>query len=201
MNVSILAPNSRLSVLAARAEKGPVIADESLFNQLLALERKRTERTADPFVLMILDIAPLNGSAPEQRVTEICTAIREETRDTDLFGWYQRPSALGAIFTALRDAQRPAIESALDAKTRRALSKVLPEPHRDKVQISFHFFPEDTGQAKPDFKSDRKLYRDLDRKERSQALYHILKRTIDVVGSLSALILLSPVVLAIAYLI
>jgi lipopolysaccharide/colanic/teichoic acid biosynthesis glycosyltransferase len=177
------------------------IAEEGLFNQLLALERKRTERTGDPFVLMILDIAQLNGSALSGKMAEICGAIRAETRDIDLFGWYKYSSAIGVIFTALRPAESPAILSALAGKTDRALSSVLEPADVKKVGISFHFFPEDFEPENAPFDSDRKLYPDLSHRDRSRMLYHVIKRSIDIVGSLSGLILFSPLFLIIAVLV
>jgi lipopolysaccharide/colanic/teichoic acid biosynthesis glycosyltransferase len=178
-----------------------LIADEGLFNQLLALERKRTERTGTPFVLMIMDISGLNGSAPAKKLAEICHAIRAETRDIDLSGWYKHSSAIGVIFTALGASERPAIVSALSQKAERALSTALSPADLDKVAISFHFFPEDFDQDKPPFDSDRKLYPDLTRRDRERTPYRILKRTIDIVGSLSGLILFSPVFVVTALLI
>jgi lipopolysaccharide/colanic/teichoic acid biosynthesis glycosyltransferase len=178
-----------------------LIADEALFDQLLALERKRTERTGDPFVLMILDIAELNGSAPARKIAEICNAIEAETRDIDLYGWYRDSLAIGVIFTALRLAERPAILSALAGKTERALSAALEPADVKKVGISFHFFPEDFIPKNPPFDSDHKLYPDLIRRDKSQVLYHVLKRSIDIAGSLSGLILFSPLFLLIAVLI
>ena len=178
-----------------------LIAEEGLFNQLLALERKRTERTGDPFVLMILDIAELNGSAPARKIAEICNAIRAETRDIDLYGWYRYSSAIGVIFTALRPAERSAILSALGGKIDRALSSVLEPADVKKVGISFHFYPEDFDPESPPFDSDRKLYPDLIHRDRSRVPYHFLKRSIDIAGSLSGLILFSPLFLIIAVLI
>ena len=177
------------------------IAEEGLFNQLLALERKRTERTGDPFVLMILDIAGLNGSAPYERMAEICGAIRAETRDIDLLGWYKYSSAIGVIFTALHPAERPEILSALIGKADRALRSALEPADVEKVDISFHFFPEDFTPKDAPFDSDRKLYPDLIQRDRSRMLYHVIKRGIDIVGSLSGLILFSPLFLIIPVLI
>jgi hypothetical protein len=67
------------------------VANEELFNSMLSLERKRTERTGDPFVLMILDISLLNGNALHRKIGETCGAIRAATRDTDVHGWYAFP--------------------------------------------------------------------------------------------------------------
>jgi lipopolysaccharide/colanic/teichoic acid biosynthesis glycosyltransferase len=202
MKVGISPPARPLLDQGCREDQDTLlIAEESLFNQLLALERKRTERTGDPFVLMILEIAALDGSAPARTIADICYAIRAETRDIDLYGWYRYSSAIGVIFTALQHAERSAVLAALTGKTDRALSAVLRPADAKKVGISFHFFPEDFDPKEPPLDSDRKLYPDLIHRDRSRALYHFLKRGIDIAGSLSGLILFSPLFLIIAVLI
>ncbi len=166
-----------------------------MFNRTLTLERRRTERTGDAFVLMILDLASLNGSAPLPRIADICAALRLDSRDTDVYGWYQSPSTIGAIYTALRGAERASVQAALMAKTERALRQVLKPAEFKQVLISFHFFPE------TECKSDQKLYPDLKDRDKSHTPYRVLKRTIDIAGSLFGLILLSPVFLVVAALI
>jgi exopolysaccharide biosynthesis polyprenyl glycosylphosphotransferase len=168
------------------------IADEKLFNYLLSLERKRTERTGDPFVLMLLDVTGLHGSALAHKSPEICAAIRLETRDTDSCGWYKFGSAIGVIFTHLRKSERSAIQCALTTKTDRALATVLGLQDLEKVNVSFHFFPEIVDVAKPTFKSDEKLYPDLSQKEKARSLNNLAKRILDIVGSLLFLFLFSP---------
>ncbi|MBZ5499097.1 MAG: sugar transferase [Acidobacteriia bacterium] len=147
---------------------------------------------------MILDLTTLNGSAPPPRISEICAAIRAETRDTDLYGWYKFSSAIGVIFTTLRTADRATIQSALAGKTDRALHEVLPPAEVRKVAISFHFFPEEIDKNTPAFKSDEKLYPDLRDQKRSRVAFHFFKRTIDILGSLVALIIFSPLFLVIS---
>jgi lipopolysaccharide/colanic/teichoic acid biosynthesis glycosyltransferase len=177
------------------------IPDEGLFNRQLCLERKRSERTSDPFVLMILDIARLNGSAPPPKIAEVCAALRAETRDTDLCGWYQFPSAIGTIFTALRGADRLSIESSLSGKVGRVLQAVLSPAELQKVAISFHFFPEEIDRGKPSLKSDDSLYPDVKNGNGKSRLHQVLKRALDVVGSIGGLIIFAPVFLLISLLI
>ena len=174
---------------------------EELFNQLLTLERKRSERTGDPFVLMILDVTRLNGSAPPERIGHISSAIRVHTRDTDVLGWYKYPSAVGTLFTTLRNAERHAVESALALKTDKALRSVLEADEMKQVDISFHFYPEEIDTDKPSYKSDERLYPDVKRHDRSHPVSSALKRSMDVAGSLFALLLFSPLFLVISVLI
>lgn len=174
------------------------ISDEELFHRQLQLERRRSERTGDLFVLMILDTVNLNGSVTFTRLAEICAALRAGTRVTDLFGWYKYPSAIGIIFTALEGASRSAIESALSVKIHETLGAVMNPAEVKGVHISFHFFPEVIDQGKPSLKSEKELYPDVKKSNRSRPVYNIVKRFIDVTVSLTGLILFAPLLLIIA---
>lgn len=174
------------------------ISDEDLFHHQLQLERRRSERTGDPFVLMILDTINLDGSVTFTRLAEICAALQAETRVTDLYGWYKYPSAIGVIFTALEGASRSSIESALSAKTYGALDKVMSPAEMKNVHISFHFFPEVIDQGIPSLKSEKELYPDVKKSSQSRTVYNIAKRFIDVAVSLTGLLLFAPLLLAIA---
>lgn len=176
------------------------ILDMQLFNRMLYLERKRSQRTGNPFVLLIADISKLVGRrAPGGE--EICAALQSETRDTDLCGWYRESTAVGVIFTALQEMDRDSVRAAILAKMRRALSKIMSSALVDRIDISLHFFPEEADSAKPQLKSDERLYPDLINRDASTALYHGTKRAIDVTVSLALLILLSPLLALIAILI
>ena len=202
MNSELVAPPRTLSKSGAFPEKAyPIIAGEGRFQHLLALERKRTERTGTPFVLAILDISRLHESDPSRIVSEICATIHPVTRDTDLYGWYQYPSSLGLIFTPLRVTDQSAVQSALARKTYRALCKALRPADANKVSISCHFFPETAQGSRSAFPSDEKLYRDLMRSEPSRSFPTYPKRAADIVGALAGLILLSPLLPVIAMLI
>jgi lipopolysaccharide/colanic/teichoic acid biosynthesis glycosyltransferase len=149
------------------------IFSQDLFATLLLLERKRSERSAHPFGLALLEIGRNEETSP------LYQSIRSQLRETDVAGWYDEHS-LGIIFTALNGTPIPLIRSALNSKIR--------EMVEDKVQFRLYIFPEDIN---------RELYPDLF-KSNPKASFHIMKRVIDIAGSLTALICLSPLFLAIA---
>jgi hypothetical protein len=103
------------------------ILDERAFNRMLCLERRRSERSGNPFALLLVDI---DGIAQDDKtkVSQIYNALQSETRDTDLSGWYCAPGKIGIIFTAIQNLDQNVIESTLCTKMKRALSSVL-EPH------------------------------------------------------------------------
>ena len=75
---------------------------EAAFRQMIAVERKRTERSKAPFLLMLLETDLAEGSREGAATLESVTRVLLSTsRDTDLVGWYKDKVVLGAIFTGL----------------------------------------------------------------------------------------------------
>ncbi len=191
-----------LGISAEAAEQSEGFEAEAVFNRLLALERKRSERTGDPFVLMVVNMERLLRMRGVGQISHICDALRSQTRETDIPGWYRFPMALGVVFTALGGGDRETICSTLGQKTQQALDSVLISADRAMVDISLHYFPEDYNEDKlRTFESDETLYPDLAVENGSKKLYSALKRGLDLFGSAFGLLLLSPVFLAIAALI
>jgi exopolysaccharide biosynthesis polyprenyl glycosylphosphotransferase len=158
--------------------------NQELFSTFLCLERKRCERSGDPFGLALLEVALLADSTP------LCSTLCSQLRETDITGWYREPSTVGIIFTTLNGAPIPQIRTRLLSKIDDILRLLIP---RDawKVPVALHIFPEDVSQ---------KLYPDRF-SSRHKSSFHVMKRVIDIGGSLGAIILLSPVFLSIAALI
>jgi exopolysaccharide biosynthesis polyprenyl glycosylphosphotransferase len=77
-----------------------------------------------------------------------------------------------------------------------ALGAALPAPSLQRLRISYHFFPENNGDAASK-SNDAELDRGNGFRHASRGA-HILKRTIDIVGSILLLLLFSPLFLVIA---
>ena len=180
---------------AANGHKEPL--SEDLFLRLLAMERKRAERSGRSFLLIVLDAKQLfleSRTAMARVSSALCGCIRE----TDLIGWHRQDAAMGMILTELGTADRGAIRRALlDTLTSTLKGKVGPE-QANQILISFHFFPgEHTGQ-KGEPLLDAKLYPEIDQESKSRRASRVVKRAIDITGSLAALIILSPLLAVIA---
>jgi len=172
---------------------------EELFTKLLCLERKRAERSRKPFVLMLIDANKLLQGDRRNIVPErLADALSVSTRETDICGWYKDGSVIGVILTEIGSADTNAVRTTMLSKVNSALRTNLRPSQMEDIHISFHMFPEDSGsqnRGSPDTRLD--LYPDLygDNKKKAARL---IKRAIDIGGSLTALILLSPLFLAIA---
>lgn len=167
---------------------------EKTFRRMLCQERKRSERSRKSFLLMLVrgkdsgQDPSMAGNFPLQRVPgQLASFVRE----TDLLGWFETDSSIGAIFSELGTADiRTAIES-ITSKTLAALQKV----QRPNLQISFHAFPES---LQNDSVTDREIYPDLFEPDKKRKASLVTKRVIDVIGSALALIFLSPVIAVLA---
>ena len=175
------------------------LCSEPLFNHILSWERKRTERTHRPFLLMLLDIQKLasngNGHALKDKMTKALTA---STRDIDQRGWYVQDQAMGVIFTELDDQDILHSRDLVTQRVQSGLCMALSPEELDQISISLHIFPEgrDVGDACPP--SNKLFYPDLRLERNLRSVDLTMKLAVDILGSLVALILLSPVIVVVA---
>jgi exopolysaccharide biosynthesis polyprenyl glycosylphosphotransferase len=126
------------------------------------------------------------------------SALSCSTRETDIAGWYRDGAVLGVIFTEVHRAERNALQNLVLAKLREAGHVGLGAEWVDQIRISFHFFPEDWDKPSVSPLSDEKLYPDLSERNDARKFPHFVKRAMDIVGSIMALILFSPLFVVIA---
>src|SRR3989441_7255824 len=171
---------------------------ESMFLRALCLERKRAERSRKFFVLMLLDQGkPSQNGNGHGVLKKTVSAILSSIRETDIAGWYTRNTALGVIFAELGAADKKSILAALRAKVTTALRSNLRTEEANHLRISFHCFPEDSEEGDAG-RSIAKLYPDLVQRAETRKVSRAIKRGMDIAGSSMALLILSPILLAIA---
>src|SRR5678815_1879763 len=101
------------------------MADELLFNRLLCMERKRSERTGAPFLLVLINFERLSRARVKRSVELIGTSLAASIRDTDVTGWHRNPSTIGVIFTSLVGTSRAATRNAVSGKIQKLLGENL----------------------------------------------------------------------------
>jgi exopolysaccharide biosynthesis polyprenyl glycosylphosphotransferase len=135
-----------------------------------------------------------NGSL----LTEIVSAVSQCTREIDVAGWYLEGAALGVLFTELGEGGSEAFSRVARAKVMGALEEKLAPEELRQTHISFHFFPNDWDKSSSDQLANAKLYPDLFEEDKKTKLLRFVKRAMDIAGSILALILFSPLLLAIS---
>ena len=185
-----------------RGTRPPVFREE-LFSHLLVQERKRSERSNRPFLLLSLkanasldpECSPTGKAALE--------ALAATTRETDLLGWVKWPTAIGVIFPEIGDTEPAAAAETIRGRVYRELEQRLGARAIADLMLEFHVYPESNG---GDSKSDPGsinpvLHPDLLRAQRQRRFSDWIKRALDVVTSLALLLGLAPLLFLIATLV
>jgi lipopolysaccharide/colanic/teichoic acid biosynthesis glycosyltransferase len=173
--------------------------DEKSFRRVIAIERKRTERSKSPFVLMLLEVTNHQNVEKSRKSLEcILAALVASCRDTDLVGWYKEQSVVGVMFTGLVVNDKNSVLGAILNRVSSTLRDELTFEQFSQVSITFHFFPddwEDDGSGRP---SNSVLYPDLHHSDNGRRSLLVIKRTLDITVSAIIAIICAPLFLAIA---
>ena len=73
--------------------------EEGFFNDLLRVEKRKTERSRRPFLLMLIDLEHPDLHEKEEVARQIAIALFSTSRETDVKGWHKRAAVIGIIFT------------------------------------------------------------------------------------------------------
>jgi exopolysaccharide biosynthesis polyprenyl glycosylphosphotransferase len=173
------------------------LTDEVAFMRRIVGERKRTERSARPFLLMLIkarqSFRALNGH--QELLRKVACVLKNSTRETDSAGWYEKDRTIGVIFSEVGAADQRTMASIL-AKIANGLRRQLSVGQMDKLEISVHRYP-DAEQRPPEHPDRRVLFPDLPMRDTKRRAGHVLKRAMDVAVSVVLLVLLSPLLLII----
>jgi lipopolysaccharide/colanic/teichoic acid biosynthesis glycosyltransferase len=174
------------------------VLPEGAFHRVIALERKRSERSRRPFVLLLVDSGrnPLSGES-RRILDDLLSALQSGTRETDVTGWYEEDVIVGVMFTEI-DTDENRVLSTILTRVGAMLRERLSSEQFNRIKFSFHVFPDNWDPNHPERPSNPILYPDLERRDKTNNAGRIVKRMIDITGSLFLLSLLSPVFLIIA---
>ena len=147
---------------------------------------------------MLLDISKLVNPHPNLVVIRgIGKSLEECVRETDVRGWYRRGAIIGVVFTELASASE-ATRDTIIGKCLQYLARSMDPRDMEKIEVTFHVFPEDQDKGNSSGRFDMNLYKDLMEGRTKNNVPRKMKRFIDIVGSLFALVMFSPVFLVIA---
>src|SRR5271166_6203440 len=189
----------RLTTVNSLAEGEREFLSEDAFRRRISLERKRTERSAKPFLLMLLETRRDHSGGKDGHVfSGAISALMASTRETDVVGWYEDRRALGVMFTDLVIYEKNLLLSAMLSRVSNILRDNLTFEQFNQISISFHFFPDNWDHDTAQRPSNPMLYPDLSQRHNSTRLSSITKRSMDVIGSMLVLVLSAPVLLIVA---
>jgi hypothetical protein len=147
----------------ARAEDTSfTLVAEEHFRKILSIERKRMERSGQPFVLMLVHTGKaLQAEGGRIILKGITKALSASTRETDLQGWYNNGAVIGVIWTEIGSGDLNSILRTLHSKVSTAFRNKLEPEQVNVIQISFHVFPDSLELKKEGHSPDVSLCPDL----------------------------------------
>jgi exopolysaccharide biosynthesis polyprenyl glycosylphosphotransferase len=172
------------------------ILPENIFLNKLCSERKRTNRSEKPFLLILIDID--HATKPEhdpEILKNILSVLVSSKRETDICGWYQQGHMIGMIYTEIAGMETQEAREAISSKIHRRLSDKIPTEVTETISIIFHYYPEkyDEHTTKCNL-FEKNLYPDLQPIIATKTTEHVIKRIIDIVGSSLAILIFSPLI-------
>jgi lipopolysaccharide/colanic/teichoic acid biosynthesis glycosyltransferase len=172
---------------------------EEAFRRRIAIERKRTERSREPFLLMLLEAGSgQKGELLDKTLNGIVTAMQSSTRETDVVGWYKERNTVGVMFTGLVISDKNSVLSTILGRVSTALQQEVTLERFNQITFSFHFFPDDWDGDSSGRPSDPILYPDLFIPSSDQRALLRVKRMMDIAGSAFMLIVCLPLFAVIA---
>jgi hypothetical protein len=115
--------------------------DEPDFKEILNLERKRSQRSKKPLLLMCLDISSLMKPNFDTEHHRLLKAFATGVRETDVRGWYKRGSIVGILFTEIESAA-PSVREILYRRVMSRLVSQIDPGALFKIKVTFLMYPE-----------------------------------------------------------
>ncbi|MEO6966358.1 MAG: sugar transferase, partial [Acidobacteriaceae bacterium] len=174
------------------------VLNEGTFKRMIAVERKRTERSREPFLLMLLETGNQEGSVKRAKALDnMISALLLSIRETDVIGWYRTRTTAAVIFTGLEGNDKNIILKTILTRVSATLRNELTLEQFSQISISSHFFPDDWEDDDSGHPSNPSLYPDLLKSDSQRRVVLTIKRMMDIAGSALILVLLTPLFLAI----
>jgi lipopolysaccharide/colanic/teichoic acid biosynthesis glycosyltransferase len=172
---------------------------EDYFHEMLTLEKRRTERSQKPFILMLANINKLlNENGNKEIIKKLTHVLYSSTREVDIKGWYKYCNILGIIFTEMNGVHKDYFKQKIYNNLYNMADKKLV----NMIEISCHVFPERGDNQKPGRNEPViKLYSDLPKKNSPLKNSFFFKRIIDILGSIFCILIFSPLFIIIPILI
>ena len=117
--------------------------NEQAFHHFLAIERKRSEASSRPFLLLLVEFEKhvgVTGPLDHGIVSGLFAALAQSLRDTDVIGWYREHRIAGAVLTDLGETPQ-AIMSTITTRVRAFLERDLPPNLASFVRVRLYQLP------------------------------------------------------------
>jgi lipopolysaccharide/colanic/teichoic acid biosynthesis glycosyltransferase len=146
---------------------------------------------------MLLESANLFRAGDQTEALDpFLEVLRSSIRETDLIGWHEKGSAMGIIFTEIGEADGKTVAAALLTKVTDVLADTLKIEQISQIRLSLHIFPEDWSDHDNTRLHEPAVFPDRMPGDGPEKGLPTAKRLVDITGSILALLLFSPILIA-----
>lgn len=159
------------------------------FRQKLIQERKRAERAGKPLLVMVVTAGGGLDDDAAAFLARLATGLPGCLRETDICGALEGRAA-GAILVEVAADKVKEAERCVGNKVSGMLRSCFGEEVASRMVVTFRLYPETGGDGAA---FDLLFFPEVTASTMAKAPGALVKRALDLVGSLAALLLLSPV--------
>ncbi len=173
--------------------------DEAVFQHTITRERKRTERSGLAMVMLLIGVQDSRHEDRPIPFAVIAHALSAIKSDIDILGWFERQSIMGLILPEINPANLATICEQVEVEFRKEITHQCDGDIVQGLSIRLRVYPEPWKLEEAEHQQmDPIFFPELHANRRAIANFQRLKRGVDILLSLFLLIILSPVLLAIA---
>jgi lipopolysaccharide/colanic/teichoic acid biosynthesis glycosyltransferase len=183
-------PDDEGSVNSSERRLQFAVVQEAAFVQMIRFERRRTERSGKQFMLVLISGEDFHAKSAGMLINPVVCAISSSTRETDVLGWYERDVTLGLLMTEIGLTDTTTINTILQKISVAVQKAVSPEMY-SRLTLMYRVFPQEVAELSDD-DGDFILYPDLSKRHAPSKHGRVLKRVVDICGSLLAIIVFLP---------
>jgi hypothetical protein len=118
--------------------------NEEAFRYFLEIERKRTERSGRPFLLLLVDLkqeSGISGRIDPTVARELWSGLWLCLRETDFIGWYREERVAGALLVEFHDGPRREVSRMVVQRVAAVLCEHLPSSVARRLHVRVHQQP------------------------------------------------------------
>ena len=179
------------------------LLDELSFKRMLALERKRADRSKRSFALATLDVSSLkkDGKHLDPVLSDMAFVVLSGClRETDVIGWHTKDTVFGVILTEFGSHKMEAVIGSIQQKIERELQSVFDEDIYKNINLEIHIYPAaNEHMSRESF--NRVFYPEVLSSDLHYKASSFLKRGLDITVSLLMLPFLAPLMIFLAALV
>ncbi len=119
--------------------------NEEAFRYLLTIERKRSERSGCPFLLLLIDLKEEEGASARlgaMVVNKLFSNLWLCLRETDCIGWYHKERVAGAVLSEFGDRRPTEVSRLIGQRVSERLSESLPSDVARRLRFRIYQHPE-----------------------------------------------------------